>query len=154
MIVNIGKTIELDINVEAIPANSLEHVIRIGLRNILMDSHAGVSAKAGVAEDQVIPQSRAVAEKKLAALMAGEVRTAGVRAPKTSVDPVQAEAVRLAWEAIKLAFRSKSRDIPKEASVKTDLCAKFLAKYPETMDRAKANVEATAGGDIDLDDLI
>lgn len=159
MIVNIGKTIELDVNVEALPANALEHVIRIGLRNILMDSHAGVNAKAmpELTAEQVVAQSKAVAEKKLAALLAGEVRVAGQRATRASVHPVAAEMAKLATTRVKDALRAKGLKVADYKDQMERLVAGYTAKHAEKLRAdAEAIVAANreAGDDLDLEELL
>jgi hypothetical protein len=157
MIVNIGKGIELDINAEALPANALEHVIRIGLRNILMDSHAGINSKAmpDLTADDVVAQSRGVAEKKLAALLAGEVRVArsGVR---EATDPVGAMMARIAKEKVLAAVRAKGI---KPAAVKdriAELVGQYTQKHGDAL-RAEAQrrvAEAESAADqVDLSGL-
>lgn len=113
MDINIGKGITVPVTVEDLPPAALQHVIYIGLRNVLMDSHAGVTADAvrkdhpqADAEDiatMVVDQSRATAEKKLASLLAGEVRTIRER----TGDPVRAEALRMAIDAVRAAVRKR-----------------------------------------------
>ena len=75
-----------------------DHVMRIGLRNILMDSHASVTAKADPAN--YVARSREMAEKKLASMYAGIVRVQTVGGPKAATDPVSAVIMRLARKAI------------------------------------------------------
>jgi hypothetical protein len=96
MRVQIGKTIEMDVALERLglptelsPAAS--HVVYIGLRNVLMDSHASVTKD----EPDHIERSREMAEKKLDALYRGEVRVAQTRAPHAA-DALAAEIKRLA----------------------------------------------------------
>lgn len=113
MDVNIGKGITIPVTVEDLPPAALQHVIYIGLRNVLMDAHAGVTADSvrkdnpgASAEDiatMVVDHSRATAEKKLASLLAGEVRTVRER----TGDPVRAEAMRMAIDAVRVAVRKR-----------------------------------------------
>jgi hypothetical protein len=149
MLVNIGKSIELDVNVKALPANALEHVIRMGLRNVLMDSHASITKETN--PDDFAEVSKAVAEKKLAALMAGEVRVVSTR----EGDPIRAEAKRAAQDAIKVALRKAGRKAEPEV-VKTAL-EKIMgdeARWSKYMETAKATIAARKSVDVDVDDLI
>ena len=82
---------------------ALKHIVYIGLRNILMDSHAGISTD----EPDYQAKALAVVEKKLAALMAGEVRVASTR----EGDPVKAEAIRIASDRIKAALKKAGRKV-------------------------------------------
>lgn len=121
-----------------------QYIYMYGLKQILND--AGSAAKT--------PEEKlAMAEKKLAAMYEGTVRTAGSRA---SVDPVQAEAERMAWEVLSKALRAsgkKIKDVTDEA--KADLIGKYLAKYPETMEKAKEALAAKANvPTVDLTDIL
>lgn len=80
--INIGKGIELDVDFNAMPANAIEHLLKIGARNVLMDAHANVTEKEFPEAEARVAAARAMGEKKLAALMSGEVRVAGTRAPR------------------------------------------------------------------------
>lgn len=138
----VGKGITLAVDVDALPGNALEHVIRIGLRNILMDAHAGESDPAA---------ARAKSEKKLEALMSGEVRVAGTR----EGDPVRAEAMRIATDMVKAAIRKAGKKLSdyensaiREKAVEVLESAKHGA---DVMTRAKANVAAKKELAADLD---
>ena len=72
MLVAIGKGIELDVDVTRFNSEVHDHIVRTGLRNLLMDAHASATAKAD--PDNYIKRSREMAEKKLASLYAGVVR--------------------------------------------------------------------------------
>jgi hypothetical protein len=151
MQVNIGKGLEIDIDAAALPEAAMQHVIYIGLRNILMDSHASITKETN--PDDLSDAAEAMARKKLDALMRGEVRVASSR----EGDPVRAEAIRMASDIIKSALRKKGTKIsdvePKairEAAVKllaTDRGADISAK-------AKARVdEQRSASEVDLSDL-
>lgn len=153
--VNIGKGIELEVDFSAIPQAALDHILYIGARNILMDSHAGVNAKAlpDLTPEDVVAQSRATAEKKLAALLRGEVRSATTR---ESVDPVRAEALRMAQAVVTAAIRKAGAKVADYE--KADLRAaaeKVLAKDASIMEQAAKRVaEAKANAPtVDLADL-
>jgi hypothetical protein len=98
MLVAIGKGIELDVDVTKLSREVTEHVMRIGFRNILMDSHASVTAKAD--PTNYVQRSKELAEKKLASMYAGVVRLATVGAPKAPTDPVGMVILRLARKAV------------------------------------------------------
>lgn len=107
MDVNIGKDIVLAVDVEKLPAGPLAHVIYIGLRNILMDAHASIKSSEYETTEAYQAASAAMAEKKLAALLAGEVRaTSGSR---TRVgDPVKRRAIEIALPYAKAAWEKAS----------------------------------------------
>jgi hypothetical protein len=72
MLVAIGKGIELDVDVTRFNREVHEHILRTGLRNLLMDAHTSATAKAD--PQGYVQKSRELAEKKLASLYAGAVR--------------------------------------------------------------------------------
>ena len=46
MLVAIGKGIELDVDVTRFNSEVRDHIVRTGLRNLLMDAHASATVKA------------------------------------------------------------------------------------------------------------
>jgi hypothetical protein len=98
MLVAIGKGIELDVDVTQFNSEVHDHIVRTGLRNLLMDAHASATAKAD--PDNYIKRSREMAEKKLASLYAGVVRAQTIGGPKTASDPIDQVIMRLARKAI------------------------------------------------------
>src|SRR5262245_31914140 len=98
MLVAIGKGIELDVDVMRFNSDVHEHIVRTGLRNLLMDAHASATAKAY--PDNYINRSRELAEKKLASLYAGVVRAQSFGGPKAPTDPVAMVILRLSRKAI------------------------------------------------------
>jgi hypothetical protein len=72
MLVAIGKGIELDVDVTQFNSEVHDHIVRTGLRNLLMDAHASATAKGD--PEGYVQKSRELAEKKLASLYAGIVR--------------------------------------------------------------------------------
>jgi hypothetical protein len=98
MLVAIGKGIELDVDVTRFNSEVHDHIVRTGLRNLLMDSHASATAKAD--PDNYIKRSREMAEKKLASLYAGVVRAQSFGGPKAPTDPVAMVILRLARKAV------------------------------------------------------
>jgi hypothetical protein len=98
MLVGIGKGIELDVDVTRFNNEVHDHIVRTGLRNLLMDAHASATAKAD--PDNYIKRSREMAEKKLASLYAGVIRAQTIGKPKTASDPISQVIMRLARKAI------------------------------------------------------
>src|SRR5262245_58657067 len=98
ILVPIGKTIELDVDVARFNSEVRDHIMRTGLRNLLMDAHASATAKAD--PDNYIKRSRELAEKKLASLYAGVVRAQSLAGPKAPTDPVGMVILRLARKAV------------------------------------------------------
>ena len=147
MDVNIGKGITLAVDESKLPANAMAHVIYIGLRNVLMDSHASVTTD----EEDYVTKATAMAQKKLDALLSGEVRVASTR----EGDPVKAEANKIATRLILAALRKKGKK-PADIDPKAirEATAKLLAKDPRIMVTAKANVDAAKALDVDASDLV
>lgn len=153
MEINVGKGITVDADLtklgfEGEYANGTVpgHVVYIGLRNMLMDSHAGIPTD----EPDYQAKARAVVEKKLEAMYNGEVRVAGTR----EGDPVRAEAMRLALAQVDAMLRKAGRKPSKvEAKVKREAAQKLIT--PELLATAAARVEQAKviGGDADLEAL-
>jgi hypothetical protein len=156
MNINIGKGLVLDVDLPRFNHEVMDHVIYIGLRNILMDAHAGVNANtvqknghddaAWTAE--IKAQSRAASEKKLTALYAGELRVAGER---SRLDPVEAEARLQALRAIQNALRKQGKKL---SSFTTEqYAAQVTKKFPLYMKNA-ARVVAERAKVEQPDDLL
>lgn len=154
MNVNIGKGIALDIDTAKIPANVMDHVVMIGLRNILMDSHAGITKETHPDNAARTDAAKGVAMKKLDAMLAGELRTAGTRTG--AADSVGKEMERLAKLAVTNAVRAKG---VKLADVKDRVAGwvnAYVAKHEADLRaQATANLAKASEGaaDIDLGDL-
>jgi hypothetical protein len=119
------------------------HTVKIGLRNILMDSHAGVTVeKFG---DDYVNESRKVAETKLTALYAGEVRTAGTR----TSDPVKAEAMKIATGKVKTAAKKAGESY--DAKQIRAMAESLVAKVPAITELAKKNVAENRALEVEVD---
>src|SRR5262245_30982453 len=112
MLVAIGKGIEIGIDVTRFNTEVHEHILRTGLRNLLMDAHASATAKAD--PDNYIKRSRELAEKKLASMYAGIVRVANVGGPKAPTDPVSQVILRLARKAVQKDYATEIAAAPKD----------------------------------------
>src|SRR6516164_3170536 len=98
MLVAIGKGIELNVDVTRFNSEVHDHLLRTGLRNLLMDAHASATAKAD--PEGYVKKSRELAEKKLASLYAGVVRAQSFGGSKAPTDPVAMVVLRLARKAV------------------------------------------------------
>ena len=154
MQVDIGKQLAFELTDENIVAlahhrNVHDHVWYIGLRNILMDSHASCKRE-DYPDDEIgwRNASKAMAEKKLAAMMLGEIRSNSSGPRVSSKNPVEAEALRLARVVVYAAAKAKGQT---DKAIIQAAIAKYAAK-PETIATATANVAAKAALTID-DDL-
>lgn len=97
--VEIGKALQVAVDTTRLNESVMAHVVRIGLRNILMDSHASVKSDDFKDDDEGRKAWRdaslAQAMKKLDAMYKGEVR-ANATTRVSHADPVEAEAMRMA----------------------------------------------------------
>lgn len=160
MEINVGKgiTVPVDLLALGIPGDNATmhsetfkstvagHIIYIGLRNILMDCHAGIP----VDEPDYQAKARAVVEKKLEAMYNGEVRVAGTR----EGDPIRAEAMRLALAQVDAMLRKAGRK-PSKVEAKDKRAAATKLITPELLATAAERVaQAKAiGGNTDLEAL-
>src|SRR5215470_2080107 len=112
MLVAIGKGIELDVDPSRFNSEVHDHIVRTGLRNLLMDAHASATAKSD--PDTYIQRSRELAEKKLASMYAGVVRVANVGGPKAPTDPVSQVILRLARKAVQKDYATEIAAAPKD----------------------------------------
>jgi hypothetical protein len=111
MLLAIGKGIELDVDVTRFTGEMHDHIVRIGLRNLLMDTHASATTKAD--PENYIQRSRELAEKKLASMYAGVVRVANVGGPKAPTDSVSQVILRLARKAVQKDHATELAAAPK-----------------------------------------
>jgi hypothetical protein len=111
MLLAIGKGIELDGDPSRFNREVNDHILRTGLRNLLMDAHASATAKSD--PDNYIKRSRELAEKKLASMYAGIVRVANVGGPKAPTDPVSQVILRLARKAVQKDHATELAAAPK-----------------------------------------
>lgn len=163
MQVNIGKGIELEVpsRTDELAANVADHVWMIGWRNILMDAHASVTREAvkngsDLSDEETLTkvrdESRAVAEKKLAALLRGELRVVGERTRQT--DPVMLEATRIAREKIVAGLRKTGNKLASYTKEQiSGAVAKLIETDAEIMRDAKAIVAKRGKTEINLSDL-
>jgi hypothetical protein len=130
MLVSIGKGIELDVDVTRFNSEVNDHILQTGLRNLLMDAHAGATVKAD--PENYLKRSRELAEKKLVSLYAGIVRVHGGMAKRT--DPVSAVVMRLARRAIQKEKASDIAAAPKDQRLA--LINRLAAEYAQSHDVA------------------
>lgn len=149
MQVNIGKGLEVEVDFTTMPQAAIDHILYIGARNVLMDSHASVTKETNPNDLQDV--ARAMAEKKLAALMSGEVRVASTR----EGDPVRAEAIRMATAQITALIKKAGRKVSdyEPKAIREKAVARIT---PELLAQARARVDqlkATIPADETLADL-
>jgi hypothetical protein len=132
MLVAIGKGIELDVDVTRFNTEVHDHIVRTGLRNLLMDAHASATAKTD--PEGYVKKSRELAEKKLASLYAGIVRVQSVGGVAKPTDPVSAVVMRLARRAIQKEKASDIAAAPKDQRLA--LINRLAAEYAQSHDMA------------------
>lgn len=143
MNVLIAKTHLIEVDTAVLTDEVKAFVFNYGMKQLLNDA-----GSAGKDADEKL----AMAQKKLDGLYAGEVRR--VSAAKASIDPVQAEAERLAWDAIKAGLKAagrKASEVTDEARVAA--VAKYIERNPEVVEVAKRRVEDRKRTTVDLDEL-
>lgn len=146
--VNVGKSIEIDIDFTTMPQAAIDHILYIGARNILMDSHASITADEYPDADLRQEAAAAMVQKKLDALMRGEVRVQSTR----EGDPVRAEAKAMAKAILTAKIKAAGKKVKDyEANAINEAIAKLIT--PELMAKAKARVDEAKGAAGDLSDL-
>src|SRR6266702_2602792 len=100
MEISIGKGIKIDVDRARMSYAVDDHIWAFGIRQMLADAHAGVTKD----EDNYVNKSRVLAERKLAALYAGELRVNGERGPR--LDPIEGEARRIALGQVQSQIRA------------------------------------------------
>jgi hypothetical protein len=146
MQINIGKGIEMETPAFAtFPKEVQDHIVRTGLRNLLQDAHASMTVEKANGGD-VVALSRDMAERKLEAMLRGELRVFTAR----EGDPIKAEALRIIINGLKKKHRDAGQKI-EEKEIKAR-AREFLdtpsAALDKVMAKAKRNVKEAA--DIDI----
>jgi hypothetical protein len=144
MEINCGKGIVVDVNTDRFNDEVQSYIFKYGLRQMLSDVHsAEKKTDAGYVE-----RSRALVNKKLASLYAGEFRAAGER---TRLDPVEAEARRLCLADIQARLRKEGHKLNSRS---TDwYAAKVEQFYERFLDKAEkiVAIRDEAEDDVDID---
>ena len=112
MLVAIGKGIEVDVDPTRFNSEVHDHIVRTGLRNLLMDAHASATAKSD--PDNYIKHSRELVDKKLGSMYAGIMRVANVGGPRPPTDPVSQVILRLARKAVQKNHATELAAAPKD----------------------------------------
>ena len=145
--VQIGKGLEMEVDTSKFDDEVRDYVIRIGLRNLLMDAHASATAKAD--PEGYVKKSRELAEKKLASLYAGVVRAQSFGGPKAPTDPVAMVILRLARKAVQ---RDRAKEIaaaPKaeKLALLNKLAAAYAAEHDATLRPRAVEIVALEEGE-------
>ena len=145
--VQIGKGLEMEVDTSRLNDEVRDHVIRTGLRNLLMDAHASATAKAD--PEGYVQKSRELAEKKLASPYAGVVRAQSFGGPKAPTDPVAMVILRLARKAVQ---RDRAKEIaatPKaeKLALLNKLAAAYAAEHDATLRPRAVEIVALEEGE-------
>lgn len=130
MLVKIGKGLEIEVDVKKLNGPVTDHVVYMGLRNILMDSHASVK----VDEPDFKAKAMAHVNKKLASMYAGEVNAMSSR---DRIEPVEAAARQLALEYVQNEVRKAGKRINSHTN---DWYAEQCTKYWKVFEKQAAEI--------------
>ena len=121
------------------PQVSKDKVFAYGLQRIFNDAGAG-----GKSADESV----ALATKRLTNLQGGVLRASPVR----EGDPVKREAFKLATAKVFDAIKSAGKKLAeyKTSEIRT-LAERYLEKFPNTFEIARANVELASEMSVDID---
>lgn len=156
--INIGKTDRaLQVDESKFTPAVMEYVIRYGLTQALNDAHSQITAKSDPDAKDRADKAWNLANKKLDALYAGELRAERVAKVK---DPVMAEAMAMAKAVLINAEVKKGateavarkRVAALDGKKVDDWCRDYLERNPEKLEAARKIVEARAESVADADD--
>lgn len=142
-----GKSIQFEITDDMIlqlgnHQNAFDHVLMIGLKNLVQDSHASCKREDFETEDEWKAESRRIAEMKLGSILSGDIRkTSGTRTPKLS----DKDAFARKWLVAKLkaAWIAKNGKDGWKAKTEGDDGAAFIeALVAKNAERFAAEIEA------------
>jgi hypothetical protein len=145
--VQIGKGLEMEVDTSRLNDEVRDHVIRTGLRNLLMDAHASATAKAN--PEGYVKKSLELAEKKLASLYAGVVRAQSFGGPKAPTDPVAMVILRLARKAVQRDRAQEIAAAPKaeKLALLNRLAAAYAAEHDATLRPRAVEIVALEEGE-------
>lgn len=123
MLVKIGKGLEIEVDTKKLSAPVMDHVVYIGLRNILMDSHANIAKD----EQDYKAKCMAVVNKKLNSMYAGEVHSI---ASRDRLDAVEAQARQLALGHVQNAVKKAGKRLNSHTNDwYAEQCSKFWKNF-------------------------
>ena len=133
--IDCGKSISFEITDEMLlelgkHQSAFDHVLMIGLKNLVQDSHASIKREDYASEDEWKAAAKARAEMKLGAILSGDLRTqSATRVPKLS----DRDAFARKWLMAKLkaAFVAKHGKDGWKAKTEGDDGAAFITALVE-----------------------
>lgn len=128
------------VDFDALPDVSKAYIIEYGLRQSLNDATASLKRDEYKTDGEFQDAALAVAEKKLAGILSGELRQSVGRIG----DPIEAEYMRLAIAAISTAIVNKGGKL-KDYTMKQlrERATALAEKNPDVAARLRAKAEAT-----------
>ncbi len=140
----VGEAIPVDVT--KLPQVAIDHLVKIGLGNVLRDCHASLTHKSGA----TVRDKYNAATDKLAALMAGNVRSnSGGRATDELAREIREIIVEMVQKRAVADGRKKSSVTPDEVRA---ALAEFGANE-KIMAAAQKRLDAKRAASVDLDDL-
>lgn len=141
-----------EVDFDKLPDNAQRFIIEYGLRQILNDAHSQCIVKNYDDMEELKSDVESAIKAKLGALQSGEITTR--RATHKPADPIEAEAIKIAREAVKAKLAANDMTLKSVGSENVNkLVDQYLDKYGDaTRKEAKKRVEAmNKADDIDLD---
>lgn len=141
-----GVTVTVDTG--EMPEAAIEYATRYGFIQCVADAASGAEKIAKETGVPVADVTRELMERKVDALLRGDIRVGSAR----TGDPVKAEAVRIATEKVKTAVRAKGHKVSEYNSKwYREKALEFIAKRPEITEQARKNVEANKALEADVE---
>lgn len=152
--VKIGEAGTIEVNVDALKAMAQvsDYIWHYGLKQMLNDVHAGETAKKTPDEKTRVANKRALVEKKLASLMAGEVAQERVGG---GLSPVEREMRNMAEADLKRKLAGIGKKVSDyEKSVWQSVIGKQVEKFADKY-RAAAEAKLAIKPEVDdTDDIL
>ncbi len=108
LIIALGSAGKVGVPVERFSEQVRDYIFEYGLKQMLNDAHASVTAKTHPKDSERAAAKVAMAQKKLDSLLAGQVAQARAGAER---DPVGAEVRRMAEAEVKQAIKLNGKKV-------------------------------------------
>jgi hypothetical protein len=155
--------VPVSVDVEALPAKSMEFIIEYGLRQYIQDGAAvsklvlsGDDKGRAKTEDEIATEKREGVEERVANLLSGEFTRRGPAAAKLSPEEREREAIIMA--ALTAAAKAANVKLPTKTGKNADpeklakLVAAYYAKYRADVDK-EVSRRVKAAKPVDLNEL-
>lgn len=118
-----------EVDISNLPPASLYYLMAYGLKQSLNDAHAS-------AKD--LTEALASVDKRLQKILDG---TMGERATREALDPIEAEAIKLASDKVRQAMRAKGIKPADHKEKVAELAAQLVEKDPAFREEARRRIE-------------